>query len=407
MPYHELKESVRSAVIARLSAGREATPAISRQPVDAFSASRAANAPWTSIHHPVLQLQRQYGNRFVSRLFREARADERSNGGTHPERAIDRVRWGVLQRKSDDGQRKLFIGPSRHAGEPQTRRVASQGTGRLARGVTPAVRLNSYFRRLQRRCACGARAPSQEKCEECGQGMQRAVSANTRETVYRACGDLDRRLDRSVVGATVIQRVHVDAKGRKAFDCAAFAGDPKLEACLNDEDRLRPHERGPTVAKVQAALQSDGQDLGPDGADGVYGAATGQAVMAFKAKYHLGFERFPDVGPGTMARLDELCAKPKPGPTPKPPSTGKCFDKIDWPAFFTQAREACETERGVEKLLCQQVSNDCKQFDDPLFVENCVVNGGFQLLVEECGIPAQPPGKAEIRQLFQNFIKGK
>lgn len=72
-------------------------------------------------------------------------------------------------------------------------------------------------------------------------------------------------------------------------------------------------------------------------------AATGQAVMAFKSKYKLGFEKFPDVGPGTMAKLDELCAKkpePKP-PQPKPPAPGRCFDTIDWNSIFEATDEEC------------------------------------------------------------------
>lgn len=115
-----------------------------------------------------------------------------------------------------------------------------------------------------------------------------------------------------------LQRVHQDPGGRKVFDCADYAGDPKLEACLNDEDRLRPFERGPTVTKVQKGLQADGEDIGPTGADGIYGGATGRAVMAFKAKYRLGSEQFPDVGPGTMGKLDELCPTPSAPPVTPP-----------------------------------------------------------------------------------------
>ena len=61
-------------------------------------------------------------------------------------------------------------------------------------------------------------------------------------------------------GPAKLRRVHLGPDGRKAFDCPDFADDPKLEACLNDEDRLRPFEEGPTVAKVQNALLNDGED---------------------------------------------------------------------------------------------------------------------------------------------------
>jgi outer membrane protein OmpA-like peptidoglycan-associated protein len=83
---------------------------------------------------------------------------------------------------------------------------------------------------------------------------------------------------------------------------------------------VRPGDRGETVARVQRGLLSDGADLGPTGADGVFGSNTAQAVMDFKRKYKRGFEQFADVGPGTMAQLDALC--PQPGPTPLGPQLG-------------------------------------------------------------------------------------
>lgn len=122
--------------------------------------------------------------------------------------------------------------------------------------------------------------------------------------------------------AVALQRFHVDASGRKAFDCSHYAGDSKLEACLNDEDRLRPSDTGAPVAKVQRGLLSDGEDLGPKRDDGVYGWKTSEAVRIFKTKYRLGFEQYADVGPGTMAKLDELCGGGPPGPGPVPPGPG-------------------------------------------------------------------------------------
>jgi hypothetical protein len=104
-----------------------------------------------------------------------------------------------------------------------------------------------------------------------------------------------------------------NAGGHKTFDCTDYAGDKKLEACLNDQDRLTPGTRSESVRKVQIGLLKDGADLGKDGPDGVYGPATARAVRAFKTKYNLGFEQYANVGPGTMAKLDELCAfKPSP-----------------------------------------------------------------------------------------------
>ncbi len=93
-----------------------------------------------------------------------------------------------------------------------------------------------------------------------------------------------------------------------------FAGDERLEACFDDEARLTLGATGPSVAKVQQALIERGHDLGPSGADGIYGNRTWNAVKRFKAEEQLGFEHMGDVGPGTMTRLDQLFADVAPEP---------------------------------------------------------------------------------------------
>ncbi len=85
-----------------------------------------------------------------------------------------------------------------------------------------------------------------------------------------------------------------------------FAGDPKLEACYDDEARLTKGDQGDSVKAVQKALIDLGYNLGPAGADGIYGNLTWNAVKQFKADQNLGWESMGDVGPGTMGRLDEL-----------------------------------------------------------------------------------------------------
>jgi hypothetical protein len=316
----------------------------------------------------------------------------------------------VLRQRGNSQQSKMVLGPPGDSYEQDAEHIAKAVTSSLENTSVSSNEQATGSAPLRRRCDCAARSGANEECEGCRKNRIEATLGTDKPVVHRAPCDFDSSTRFSAKSAATIQRVHLDPSGRKAFDCPEFAGDVKLEACLNDEDRLAPNSTGPTVVAVQKALIRDGMDLGTDGTSGVYGAATGQAVMAFKAKHQLGFERFPDVGPGTMAKLDELCPKPpgpKPNPTPKPPGTGKCFDTIDWDTFFAQARDACETERGTEKLVCEQFSNDCSQFDDPLFVENCVVNSGFEMLVVECGIPSQPPGKAEIRKRFRDFDKSR
>lgn len=85
-----------------------------------------------------------------------------------------------------------------------------------------------------------------------------------------------------------------------------FSGDPLLEACFGNRARMTQGNRGPSVEKVQQALVDLGYNLGPSGADGIYGQKTSDAVKQFKANEGLGFESMGDVGPGTMRRLDEL-----------------------------------------------------------------------------------------------------
>jgi pyruvate/2-oxoglutarate dehydrogenase complex dihydrolipoamide acyltransferase (E2) component len=81
---------------------------------------------------------------------------------------------------------------------------------------------------------------------------------------------------------------------------------PKLQACFEDRARLAEGSKGAPVAAVQQALIDLGYDLGPMGADGIFGRYTAAAVKAFKHDQQLGFEQYSDVGPRTMGRLDEL-----------------------------------------------------------------------------------------------------
>jgi peptidoglycan hydrolase-like protein with peptidoglycan-binding domain len=107
--------------------------------------------------------------------------------------------------------------------------------------------------------------------------------------------------------------------GRKTLQAPLFAGEAKLEAVLNDEDRLKSGDRGEPVRKVQQGLLNDNMPLPQFGADGAYGGETSTAVKQFKSKHNLGFVQFGDVGPGTMGKLDELNTPNKPEP-PVPPT---------------------------------------------------------------------------------------
>jgi peptidoglycan hydrolase-like protein with peptidoglycan-binding domain len=108
---------------------------------------------------------------------------------------------------------------------------------------------------------------------------------------------------------------------------------PGLEACFDNQARLREGDGGDPVIRVQQALVDLGADLGPTGADGTYGPKTAAAVRKFKADENLGSEQFGDVGPGTIGRLDELFAQDKPAtPGGSKMDVGDTDDAVEEPS---------------------------------------------------------------------------
>ena len=139
------------------------------------------------------------------------------------------------------------------------------------------------------------------------------------------------------------------------LDSPRFAGEPLLEACFEDRARMDVGTRDTAtqrpVSRVQQALIDRGFDLGPSGADGIYGAKTAAAVRAFKQTESLGSEQFGDVGPGTMHRLNELFPQAgpvPPGPTPpRPPAPPRKRAKKDCATYAPGERERSLSSRGT------------------------------------------------------------
>ena len=100
-----------------------------------------------------------------------------------------------------------------------------------------------------------------------------------------------------------------------------FAGDPVLEACFAGQHRMMAPEQGDAVRKVQQALIDLGFAL-PDGADGVFGDQTGDAVTLFKQGHDLS-PSDPVVGPKTMAALDVDIIAFDGATVPTPPPGGE------------------------------------------------------------------------------------
>jgi hypothetical protein len=83
-----------------------------------------------------------------------------------------------------------------------------------------------------------------------------------------------------------------------------FSGDPILEECFAGRHRMMSPEQGLAVKRVQAALIELGRSVGPAGADGIFGQATGDAVTAYKTDKNL-MPNDPVVGAGTSRALDD------------------------------------------------------------------------------------------------------
>lgn len=124
---------------------------------------------------------------------------------------------------------------------------------------------------------------------------------------------LQRQAGNRAVAALVAQRLAEGEAEAPGLQAERFSPSAKLQACLRDKARVREHDPDTdATVRVQSALldlpakTGNAYDLGPSGADGVYGAKTAAAVRKFKQDENLGFTQFGDVGPGTMRRLDEI-----------------------------------------------------------------------------------------------------
>jgi hypothetical protein len=165
----------------------------------------------------------------------------------------------------------------------QTGRVPLQKNGAVRAGSEGAP--SGVEPLIQRSCeACNADDKGEQSVENRGQ------SPNTPTQVL------------------ALQRADAEVQQQKQdqdLQSPRFAGDPLLEACLNDKARLGMGARGDSVRKIQQALTDLGR-MPPSSVDGIYGSQTSNAVRQFKVDEQLTPSTFGDVGPKTMARLDQI-----------------------------------------------------------------------------------------------------
>ena len=117
-----------------------------------------------------------------------------------------------------------------------------------------------------------------------------------------------------------------------------LAGDVELEGAFDNEavHFLHRGSRGTSVKRVQQLLFFLGFDIGPHGADGIFGPDTDKAVRAFQTIFAPPVDGI--IGPITTGALDTQANRPEPnrttpGPVPAGPPTGKppslSVDRID------------------------------------------------------------------------------
>ena len=197
---------------------------------------------------------------------------------------------------------------------------ATAHAARDARSATPA-RATPLHRLLGLQASAGNRAVSRlisdRSVQRCG-GETHAGCPCAEEPVQRADQPGPKGASPRQPADSAPASGAPSGQGAKTLTSPRFVGDATLEACLNDRARLAQGDVSRSTARIQQALIDLGHDLGPTGADMVYGAKTAAAVRDFKAKENLGFTQFGDVGPGTMTRLDELF----PGEIPECPILG-------------------------------------------------------------------------------------
>jgi hypothetical protein len=103
--------------------------------------------------------------------------------------------------------------------------------------------------------------------------------------------------------------VKIEKLSKKATDYALIAG---LEGDVPVTHKtIKKGSKGPDVVECQSDLILLGYDIGPKGADGIFGAKTEEAVKAFQGDH--GLKQDGIVGRDTWAALDEAV---KPSPTP-------------------------------------------------------------------------------------------
>jgi peptidoglycan hydrolase-like protein with peptidoglycan-binding domain len=148
----------------------------------------------------------------------------------------------------------------------------------------------------------------------------------------------------------------------------------KLKRCFEDKDRLGDHDPDTdAVKRVQQALlelkpiTGKSYDLGPTGADGVYGSLTAAAIRKFKKDQDLGSEQFGDVGPRTMDELDRLfmgaAPKPPPGPVLKPGSREGSAQMDEAVITFTDPGKQ-ETVNAIVKLAADKLDALLAKLDE-------------------------------------------
>ena len=249
--------------------------------------------------------------------------------------------------------RRQVVGDVAHdVPSSRPRRVVAGGTGPVGALLQFQRSIGNQATRRLLAAHTDTRSPSTAPHANSVLGLQRCGA----ET-HAGCPCADDPSRQDDTGGVAVQLAPAPGTAAPLLTSPRFAGDATLEACRQDRARLDVGARNESVRKVQQALFDLGFDVGPTGADAVYGPATSAAVKAFKKKETLGFEQFGDVGPGTMRRLDELFPAERPAPVDNDLPEADEDDGTSCPVP-EEVVEAAESSPAITQALVGSTSAD-------------------------------------------------
>ena len=191
--------------------------------------------------------------------------------------------------------------------DPSTRTQMEQGFG----ADFDKVHIHTGSRAVQMNKELGAAAFTHGKDIYFNEGN---YNPSSREGKHLLAHELTHTIQQTGMAPLQVQMTVGD---NRDLASARFAGNPVLEACLDNEQTLQAGSSGPAVSLVQQALVDAGFPLPRYGVDGIFQSETRSALIDFQRASSLSTDGV--VGPSTMSALDGLFTGGAPALPPATP----------------------------------------------------------------------------------------